>query len=141
MFSNKTARDKKEMIAALEQLEANGTTNGGNAVKNAYKLAKKLAIKEGNNQIIIFTDGGFNGLGSSEKALQKLTAQQYKRHKISFSALTFGTNKYGKDVIENMVKSGKGNYKFVGINEIENAVLLDLIKQQSYIYNSIGKNY
>jgi Ca-activated chloride channel family protein len=141
LFSNKTARDKKEMIAALEQLEANGTTNGGNAVKNAYKLAKKLEIKEGNNQIIIFTDGGFNGLGSSEKALQKLTAQQHKRHKISFSALTFGTNKYGKDVIENMVKSGKGNYKFVGINEIENAILLDLIKQQSYIYNPIGKNY
>jgi hypothetical protein len=44
-------------------------------------------------------------------------------------------------VIENMVKSGKGNYKFVGINEIENAILLDLIKQQSYIYNPIGKNY
>lgn len=141
LFSNKTARDKNDMINVIEKLEATGTTNGGNAVKNAYKLAKKLAIKNGNNQIIIFTDGGFNGLGSSEKALQKLTAQQYKRNKISFSALTFGTNKYGKDVIENMVKSGKGNYKFVGKDEIENAILLDLIKQQSYIYNSIGKNY
>jgi Ca-activated chloride channel family protein len=137
LFSNKSAKDINEMITVINQLEASGTTNGGNAVKNAYKLAKKLAIKNGNNQIIIFTDGGFNGLGRSETALQKLTAQQYKRNKISFSALTFGTNKYGKDVIENMVKSGKGNYKYVGIDEIENSILLDLIKQQSYIYNPI----
>lgn len=137
LFSNKTSINKKEMIEAINKLEASGTTNGGNAVKNAYKLGKKLKIKNGNNQILIFTDGGFNGLGSSEKALQRLTAQHHKRNKISFSALTFGTNKYGKDVIEKMVKTGKGNYKFVGEFEVEKMVLLDLIKQQSYIYNPI----
>lgn len=132
LMQYKSKNDYAELEQKIDQLVASGTTNGGNAVKTAYKIAKKGFIKGGNNQVIIFTDGGFNGLGRSENALYRKAKKEYHKKDIAFSALTFGSNKFGKDVIENMVSAGGGNYLYINEENIEDNSLNEMIKFQSF---------
>lgn len=117
----------------INGLRAGGSTQGGNAIKKAYVLAEKYKIENGNNQVIIFTDGGFNGLGSSLNHLKKVVHSKVLEEEIYFSALTFGKNKYGKRVILELTEEGKGNYLFVDEGAVQNQILLQLIKLQSFI--------
>ena len=62
--------DKATILAALDRLEAGGSTAGGAGIELAYKVAQDNFIKGGNNRVILATDGDFNVGVSSEKELE-----------------------------------------------------------------------
>lgn len=89
-----TSSDNKLKIKdAIDQLEAGGSTAGGEGIQLAYKIAKENFIKKGNNRVILCTDGDFNVGMSSDAALEGLIEDERKSG-VFLSVLGFGTGNY-----------------------------------------------
>ncbi len=108
-----TAGDKKEIItAALERLQAGGSTAGGAGIQLAYKAAEDGFIKGGNNRIILATDGDFNVGVSSTSDLVSLVEAKRKQG-IFLTVLGFGMGNYKDDRLEQLADKGNGNYHYI----------------------------
>jgi Ca-activated chloride channel family protein len=68
--------EKQKISKAIEELHASGDTPGEAAIRTAYKLAANTFIKNGNNRIILATDGDFNIGQTTEKDLEELIAKE-----------------------------------------------------------------
>ena len=80
----------EEILAALDRLQAGGSTNGGDGIRLAYAMAKQAFVKEGVNRVILATDGDFNVGTVSQDALETMVADQ-RRSGIALTTLGFGT--------------------------------------------------
>ncbi|MCF0062478.1 von Willebrand factor type A domain-containing protein [Dyadobacter chenwenxiniae] len=104
--------EKMTIKEALDGLEAGGSTAGGAGIELAYKLAKDNFIKNGNNRVILATDGDFNVGISSEGALQRLIEEKRKEG-IFLSIMGFGMGNYKDSHIETLADKGNGNYAYI----------------------------
>lgn len=104
--------DKEKIIAAIDHLQAGGSTAGGQGIKLAYKVAEENFIKNGNNRVILATDGDFNIGVSSTSELVRLIEE--KREKgIFLTTLGFGMGNYKDDRMEQLADKGNGNYYYI----------------------------
>lgn len=117
---------KQKIMAAIEQLEAGGSTAGGQGIELAYKKAQESFIKGGNNRVILATDGDFNVGVSSDAELVRLIEQ--KRDKgIFLTVLGFGTGNYKDSKMEQLADKGNGNYAYIDTyNEAKKVLGTDL---------------
>jgi Ca-activated chloride channel family protein len=104
--------EKDKILAALEELEAGGSTAGGEGIILAYNLAKENFIKNGNNRIILATDGDFNVGASSEGDLTRLIEEK-RNEGIFLSIMGFGTGNYKDSKMELLADKGNGNYAYI----------------------------
>lgn len=108
-----TGGDEKIKIKdAIDQLEAGGSTAGGEGIELAYKTAQCNFIKEGNNRVILCTDGDFNVGISSEDGLQRLIEKK-RQSGIFLSVLGFGTGNYQDDKMQLLADKGNGNHNYI----------------------------
>ncbi|MCF6295753.1 MAG: von Willebrand factor type A domain-containing protein [Flavobacteriaceae bacterium] len=108
-----TSGDQKERILnALDNLQAGGSTAGGQGIKLAYKLAERNFIKKGNNRVILATDGDFNVGASSNKAMEKLIEEKRKSG-VFLSVLGFGYGNYKDSKLEILADKGNGNHAYI----------------------------
>ena len=70
--------NSQKIIEALEKLQSGGSTAGGAGIELAYKIAEENFIKNGNNRVILATDGDFNVGASSDKDMETLIAEKRK---------------------------------------------------------------
>jgi len=103
---------KGRIIKALDMLMAGGSTNGGQGIKLAYRIASENFIRGGNNRIIIATDGDFNVGVSSTAELVRLVENRRKGG-IFLTVLGFGTGNYKDSRMENLADKGNGNYAYI----------------------------
>jgi Ca-activated chloride channel family protein len=104
--------EKKKILDALNNLKAGGSTAGGAGIKLAYKIAEENLIKDGNNRIILATDGDFNVGVSSTSELVKMMEE--KRNKgIFLTILGFGMGNYKDGRMEEIADKGNGNYFYI----------------------------
>lgn len=103
---------KEQIIDALEQLQAGGSTAGGEGLRLAYKIATDNFIKGGNNRIILATDGDFNIGESSNSAMEDLVSQQREKG-VMMTVLGFGMGNYKDDRMEIIADKGNGNYAYI----------------------------
>lgn len=104
--------DKNTILSAIENLHAGGSTAGGAGIKLAYQIAEENFIKDGNNRIILATDGDFNVGVSSTAALVDL--MKVKREKgIALTVLGFGDGNYKDSRMEQIADKGNGNYFYI----------------------------
>jgi Ca-activated chloride channel family protein len=103
---------KEQIIDALEQLQAGGSTAGGEGLHLAYKIANENFIKGGNNRIILATDGDFNIGESSNSAMEDLVSQQRDKG-VMMTVLGFGMGNYKDDRMEIIADKGNGNYAYI----------------------------
>ena len=108
-----TAGDEKEVILqAIERLEAGGSTAGGAGIRLAYDVAKQSHMAQGNNRVILATDGDFNVGTSSDAELVQLIEQ--RREQGTFlTVLGFGTGNVKDSKMEKLADKGNGNYAYV----------------------------
>ncbi len=99
-------------IAALDQLQSGGSTAGGAGLKLAYKIAQENFIEDGNNRIILATDGDFN-VGSSSNAEMERLIEQKREHGVFMTVLGFGMGNYKDDKMEIIADKGNGNYAYI----------------------------
>ncbi|MAW96719.1 MULTISPECIES: von Willebrand factor type A domain-containing protein [unclassified Leeuwenhoekiella] len=104
--------NKTQILNALNNLNAGGSTAGGAGLQLAYKLAEEQFIDGGNNRIILATDGDFNVGLSSDSAMEDLITEKRKTG-IFFTALGFGMGNYKDSKLENLADKGNGNYAYI----------------------------
>lgn len=105
--------DKKdEIIAAIDDLEAGGSTAGAAGIQSAYALAEKNYSKDANNRIILATDGDFN-VGISNTAELVSYIEEERNKGIYLTILGFGMGNYQDDRMEQLSNAGNGNYFYV----------------------------
>lgn len=108
-----TKGDKKEKILnAIENLEAGGSTAGGEGIELAYKIAKENFSKEANNRVILATDGDFNVGVSADHELVKIIEKK-REEGIFLTVLGFGSGNYQDAKMEKLADKGNGNYAYV----------------------------
>ena len=106
------AGDKDKIIQALDRLQAGGSTAGGEGIELAYKMAQENFVKEGNNRVIIATDGDFNVGASSGSDLQTLIENKRKSG-VFLTCLGFGMGNYKDNTLETLANKGNGNYAYI----------------------------
>ena len=108
-----TAGNKKEtIINALEQLHAGGSTAGGAGIQLAYKIAEENFIKNGNNRVILATDGDFNVGASSDNDMERLIEEKRKSG-VFLTCLGYGMGNYKDSKMETLANKGNGNYAYI----------------------------
>lgn len=130
VMSSTSGENKQDIIKVINQLKAGGTTFGGKAIRKAYKVLKTEYLLSGNNQILLATDGGFNGLGKNENKLQSFVKNKASSE-MFFSVLAFGKNIRGKKLIEELSISGKGNYLYIETSDQAKTKVNQMIMEQS----------
>jgi Ca-activated chloride channel family protein len=105
--------DQKEKIkASLDQLEAGGSTAGGEGLKLAYALASQHFKKDGNNRVVIASDGDFNVGESSDDDMENLIT--HKRNEgVFLTVLGYGMGNYKDSKMEILADKGNGNYAYI----------------------------
>ncbi len=96
----------------LEDLVANGSTNGEGGINKAYDLAEKYFIEGGNNRVILATDGDFNVGTSSTSGLEKLIRQK-AQNGIYLSVLGVGMFNTNDKIMSTLANNGNGNYAYL----------------------------
>lgn len=104
--------DKRFVLAALECLDAGGSTAGGQGIELAYALARAHFLKGGVNRIFLATDGDFNVGISDNKALEELVKKN-RDDGITLTTLGFGRGNYNEAMMERIADVGNGNYAYV----------------------------
>ena len=127
-----TGDQHDKIVTVINQLQCGGRTDGGKAIYAAYKNAKENFIRGGINQVIIATDGGFNGLSENEEELMRQVSDELQAG-IGLSVLAFGTNRYGKAMIMRLAKQGGGFYSFIANEAGADEKLTDAIRLRSKI--------
>jgi Ca-activated chloride channel family protein len=104
--------DKKTIIEALDKLTAGGSTAGGAGIELAYKIAADHFIKNGNNRVILATDGDFNVGSSSNSDMEKLIEEKRKSG-VFLTCLGYGMGNYKDSKMETLANKGNGNYAYI----------------------------
>ncbi len=107
-----TGADTSRILAALDQLGAGGSTNGGEGIQLAYATAKQSFLPHGVNRVILATDGDFNVGMTDQKALETMVADQRKSG-IALTTLGFGTGNYNDGMAERLADLGDGNHAYI----------------------------
>lgn len=120
------ADDEKSIVKALNKLEAGGSTAGGEGIELAYKIAKENLIAEGNNRVILCTDGDFNIGTSSTGDLVRLIEEK-RKDDIYLTICGYGMGNYKDGRMEQISNAGNGNYFYIdNIKEAEKVFVKEL---------------
>lgn len=113
-----TAGSEKKLIRdAIDNLEAGGSTAGGEGIRLAYETARENFMYDGNNRVILCTDGDFNVGVSSDAALERMIEQERKSG-VYLSVLGFGIDNYKDNKMQKLADKGNGNHAYIdGLSE------------------------
>ena len=104
--------DKPAILSAIDSLAAGGSTAGGAGIELAYRIAEENFIEDGNNRVILATDGDFNVGVSSVPELEKLIEEK-RASNIFLSVLGVGSDNFNDAAMETLADKGNGNYAFL----------------------------
>jgi hypothetical protein len=132
IFESVPGSDKLTINTKVNALTANGITNGVKGLESAYSIALKKFLLQGNNQIILATDGKFTG-GSQQPASLKKMITENANNGIILSIIGFGVDTDAKTFMADMAKLGKGTYIHINSKDDVSNVLINEVKEKSII--------
>lgn len=115
--------DKQKIREAIDELTAGGSTAGGAGIHLAYQIAKKNFISDGNNRIILCSDGDFNVGVSSAEGLEQLIEKERKSG-VHLTVLGYGMGNYKDRKIQVLAEKGNGNHAYIDNLQEANRVLV-----------------
>jgi Ca-activated chloride channel family protein len=104
--------NKETIMDAITRLEAGGSTAGGAGLRLAYDVAKSNFMKNGNNRVILATDGDFN-VGESSDAEMVRLIEERRATGVFLTSLGFGTGNIKDSKLEQLADRGNGHYAYV----------------------------
>ncbi len=120
-----TPGDQQATIdAAIDKLQAFGSTNGGAGIDMAYAQAEQGFIKGGVNRVILSTDGDFNVGKVSEEAL-KTEIEDKRKSGIALTTLGFGEGNYNDAMAVMLADAGNGSHHYIDSLQEGRRVLVD----------------
>ena len=103
---------KKQAKAAVNALNASGSTNGSGGLQKAYQIAESQKAEGVNSRIILMSDGDFNVGMSSQSELKKFISDKAKGG-VYLSVLGFGMGNTRDSILETLARNGNGNYAYI----------------------------
>jgi Ca-activated chloride channel family protein len=100
------------VLRALSALQAGGSTNGAEGIELAYQVARSSFLAEGQNRVVLCTDGDFNVGPSSEGELVRLIERE-RESGVFLSVLGFGEGNLADARMEALADKGNGNYAYI----------------------------
>ena len=119
---------KDSLLKIVEDLEPGGGTPGEAGLRLAYKVAKRRMIKNGNNRIILASDGDFNIGAFTEKDLEQLIEQQGETG-IHLTCLGVGMGNYKDSKLSLLALKGQGNFAYIDNEQEAERVLVTELTQ------------
>ena len=104
--------EKEKIFNVIDSLEPGGSTPGESGIKLAYSVARNHFIRNGNNRVILATDGDFNVGLRSETDLEDLIKEQSKGG-IYLTCLGVGMGNYKDSKIQVLAQKGNGNFAYL----------------------------
>ncbi len=104
--------NKGEILAAIDRLEAGGSTAGGAGIRLAYQVAEEHFQEGGNNRVILASDGDFN-IGMSSNAAMERLIEEKRESGVFLTVLGFGMGNYKDSKMELLANKGNGNYAYI----------------------------
>ena len=123
--------NKQKIIEAIEGLTPYGSTPGASAIQTAYAIARNNFIPNGNNRVILATDGDFNVGQKSEKELENMIEIESKSG-IYLTCLGVGMGNYKDSKLEALAKRGNGNFAYIDSETEAEKVLVEEFAQTLY---------
>ena len=122
-----TRGDRKDVIsAALDNLQAGGSTNGGAGIQLAYAQAMSNFVRGGVNRVILMTDGDFNVGITSQADLTRLIEDRAKSG-VFLSVLGFGMGNLKDSTMEKLADMGNGHYAYIDtLNEARKVLVEEM---------------
>ncbi len=112
LLESTQVKNAAKIVSAIDQLEADGFTNGGEALKMAYEEAMANYDPKCNNRVILGTDGDFNLGVTSTSALTEMV-ESYAKKGIYMTCLGFGMGNLNDDMMESISNHGNGTYHYI----------------------------
>jgi Ca-activated chloride channel family protein len=107
-----SGEDKAAIHAAIDRLESGGSTNGGDGIRLAYRMAREQFVAGGVNRVILATDGDFNVGVTSEDELVRLIETERKSG-VFLTVLGVGTGNLQDSTMEALADKGNGHYAYL----------------------------
>jgi Ca-activated chloride channel family protein len=128
--------DKAAIRAAIDDLEAGGSTNGGEGIALAYDLARRGFIEGGVNRVVLATDGDFNVGTTDEGSLVRLVREKAAGG-VFLTVLGFGMGNLKDGLLETLADRGDGSYAYIDtLEEAKKA----LVEQASATLVTVAKD-
>jgi len=99
--------EKQKILAAMNQLNAGGSTAGGAGIELAYQLAQNHFDPRAVNRIILATDGDFN-VGINNPQRLKDFVERKREQGTYLSVLGFGQGNYNDHLMQQLAQNGNG---------------------------------
>ena len=140
MLNTISGGEKEKILKAIDELEPGGNTPGESGVKLAYSVAKNHFIKDGNNRVILATDGDFNVGMKTEEELDELISR-HKESGIYLTCLGVGMGNYKDSKIQTLAKKGNGNFAYLdNFKEAEKVLLKEFTKTLYAVADDVYMN-
>lgn len=123
--------EKEKIFTVIDSLSPGGNTPGESGIKLAYSVARNHFIKNGNNRVILATDGDFNVGLRSEADLESLIEEQSKTG-IYLTCLGVGMGNYKDSKIQVLAQKGRGNFAYLDSYAEGEKVLMQEFMQTLY---------
>lgn len=112
-----------EIVAALDRLQAGGSTNGGEGIALAYAMARRSFVRGGVNRVLLATDGDFN-VGTTDRATLETLVGDQRKSGIALTTLGFGSGNYNDAMAERLADVGDGNHAYIDTPQEARKVLV-----------------
>jgi Ca-activated chloride channel family protein len=104
--------EQAKIAAAIERLQAGGSTAGAAGIVLAYRMAQQGFIPQGINRILLATDGDFNVGITNFEQLKEMVAEKRKSG-VSLTTLGYAVDNYNERLMEQLADAGDGNYAYI----------------------------
>lgn len=101
------ASEKAKIRAALDRLQAGGSTAGAEGIRQAYRLAEANFDPKGVNRVMLATDGDFN-VGITDPDALKGFVEREREKGVYLSVLGFGMGNYNDAMMQTLAQNGNG---------------------------------
>lgn len=131
MLNTTSGGEKEKILKTIDELEPGGSTPGESGIRLAYSVARNHFIKNGNNRVILATDGDFNVGMKTETELDELISKQ-RESGIYLTCLGVGMGNYKDSKIQTLSEKGKGNFAYLDNFKEAEKVMLKEFTQTLY---------
>ena len=140
MLNTVSGAEKEKILKAIDEMEPGGNTPGESGIKLAYSVARNHFIKNGNNRVILATDGDFNVGLRTEDELDSLISRHQKSG-IYLTCLGVGMGNYKDSKIQTLSKKGNGNFAYLdNFKEAEKVLMEEFTKTLYAVADNVYMN-
>jgi len=140
MLNPTSGAEKDKIIKAIDELSPGGATPGESGIRTAYRIAANHFIKNGNNRVILATDGDFNVGLKKEEDLEEMIAHQ-RQSGIYLTCLGVGMGNYKDSKIQSLARKGNGNFAYLdNYREAEKVLLKEFTQTLYSIADNVSMN-